>query len=125
MNEIFNGHYLAIVACGISKEKYFYYRGPHAGGAILMAVGNVPKEVYQPIDMSEFANLTMQCIQQFPVDQKIFVESLLQWNKTAYEWQGDILIAHFKQDLYITFERKEEYYRITAMKTKKDEMNGL
>lgn len=118
LNDIFNGHNLSIVACGISKDNYFYYRGPHSGGAVFMAVGNVPSEVNAPVNISEFANLTMQCIQQYPIDHKIFVESLLQWNKTKFDWDKDTLIAHFTQDLYISFEQSGEYYRITEMNTR-------
>ena len=83
-----------------------------------MAVGNVPQEVFQPADISEFANLTVQCIQQYPVDHRIFTESLLQWNRTKYYWDGDTLIAHFSQNLYISFEQSGDYYRITGINTK-------
>ena len=117
LNDMLNGHTLSIVACGISKDNYFYYRGPHSGGAVLLAVGNVPTEVYTPVNIGEFANLTMQCIQQYPVDHKIFAESLLQWNKTSYDWDGDTLVAHFQQDLYITFGQNGEHYCITSMRT--------
>ena len=118
LNDIFNGHTLSIVACGLSKDDYFYYRGPHGGGAVFMAVGNVPREVFRPANISEFANLTVQCIQQYPVDHKIFTESLLQWNRTKYDWDGDTLTAHFSQDLYISFEQSGDYYRITGINTK-------
>jgi len=118
LNDVFNGHNLSIVACGISKDNYFYYRGPHDGGAIFMAVGNVPKEVYMPVNIIEFADLTVQCIQQYPIDHKIFVESLLQWNGTKYDWDKDTLVAHFQQNLHISFEQSGEYYRIAAINTK-------
>ena len=119
LNDVFNGHTLSIVACGLSHNDYFYYKGPHGKGAVMMAVGNVPNNVFTPIDIQEFANLTMQCVQQFPVDHKIFVEALLEWNKTDFTWDNDTLIAHFKQDLFISFEQSQEHYRITAMNTKK------
>ena len=38
MTDIINGHTISIVACGLSKENYFYYRGPHNGGAVYLAV---------------------------------------------------------------------------------------
>ena len=119
LNDIFNGHNLSIVACGLSKENYFYYRGPHSGGAIFMAVGSVPEEVFSSINIQEFANLTMQCVQQFPVDHKIFTEAFLEWNKTPFTWNGNVLTAHFNQDLFITFEQSGQYYRISAMDTQK------
>ena len=118
LDEVFNGQSLSIVACGISKNEYFYFRCPHSNGAALLAVGNLPKEVFTSVGAIEFANLTMQCVQQFPIDHKIFAESLLQWNRTKYDWDGDVLVAHFQQDLYVTFEQSGEYYRITAMNTK-------
>ena len=118
LNDVFNGHNLSIVACGISKDNYCYYRGPHDGGAVFMAVGNVPKEVYSPVNISEFADLTVRCIQQYPIDHKIFVESLLQWNGTKYDWDKDTLVAHFQQNLHISFEQSGEFYRIAAINTK-------
>lgn len=119
LDEIYNGHHLSIVACGLSKDDYFYYRGPHDKGAVLMAVGNLPKEVFSPINLTEFINLTMQCIHQFTIDHKIFVEALLEWNKTSYTWKKDGLIAHFNQDLYISFEKVNDLYRITQINTDK------
>lgn len=83
-----------------------------------MAVGNAPKEVFKNIGIHQFADITMQCVQQFPIDHKIFAESLLQWNRTAYDWNKDTLAAHFSQDLFLTFEQKKTGYRITSMKTK-------
>lgn len=118
LSDILSGHTLSIAACCLSNEDYFYYRGPHNGGAVLMAVGDVPKDVFRKIGIHQFADLTMQCIQQFPVDHKIFVESLLQWNRTGYDWDKDTLTAHFSQDLFLTFEQKETGYRIISMKTK-------
>lgn len=118
LNDIFNGHYLAIVACGISDDQYFYYRGPHDKGAVLMAVGNLPKEVFSAIDMQEFVNLTLQCLEQFPIDHKIFVEGLLQWNKTPYYWKKNILTCCFSNELYLTFEKVDNHYRLISMKNK-------
>ncbi|MBQ9934461.1 MAG: hypothetical protein IJO70_01270 [Lachnospiraceae bacterium] len=111
------GHTLAIVACGVSKGKYCYYRGPHDGGAIMMAVSGLPQEVFTPIDMQRFISTTMECIQQFELDHKIFVESLLMWNGTAYECTGNKVVAHFAQDLMITFEQVGDIVRITDIKT--------
>ncbi len=118
LSELINGHTLSIVACGLSEENYFYYRGPHSGGAVYMAVEYAEKEVMNKIGITLFGQITLQCVKQYPVDHKIFVESLLQWNQTPYEWDGDILIARFPQKLYITFEQSGDNYRIISMKTK-------
>lgn len=118
INDLLNGHTLAIVACGISSENYFYYRCPHSSGAAYLAVEFAERSVLNQINISLFAQITMECVKQYPVDHKIFVESLLQWNKTPYKWKGDTLIAKFPQELLIGFEQKGELYRIVSMKTK-------
>ncbi|MCB6611633.1 hypothetical protein V3C10_19810 [[Clostridium] symbiosum] len=117
LDDTFNGHNLSIAACGISDRELCYYRGPHAGGAVFIAFGNVPKEVFAPVGMVKFTNLTMQCIQQFAVDHKIFVESFLMWNGTAYEKTESRFTAHFEQDLAIEFEEAGGFFRISGIKT--------
>lgn len=117
LDENFYGHTLAIVACGITKGNYCYYRGPHEGGAIMMAFSGMTDEVFAPVDMPKFISTTMDCIQQFYVDHKIFVESFLMWNGTKYEWEGDRIVAHFTQDLEISFEKVDDFWRIAGIKT--------
>ena len=118
LSDIFNGHTLSIVACGLSEENYFYYRGPHNGGAVYLAVEYAQKDILNPVNLTLFAQITMQCVKQYPINHKIFVESLLQWNKTPYTWKGDTLIARFPQELFIGFEQKGEHYRIVSIKTR-------
>lgn len=117
LNHTFNGHSLSIVACGL-LNRCCYYRGPHAGGAIFVAFSNVPQDVFSAIDAAKFSSLTMQCIQQYPIDHKIFVESLLLWNGTPYEWNNLTVTAHFQQDLHIEFEQADAFLRIRSMKSK-------
>ena len=67
--------------------------------------------------MVKFTNLTMQCIQKFAVDHKIFVESFLMWNGTAYEKTDNRFTAHFEQELAIEFEEAGGFFRISGIKT--------
>lgn len=113
-----NGHTLSMVSCGLSEENYFYYRGPYHGGAVYMAVEYTETDVLNKIGITLLGQIIMQGIRQYPVDHKIFAESLLQWNQTPYRWDGDTIIASFPQELFIEFEQKGESYRITSMKTK-------
>lgn len=117
-DDVINGHTISMVACGLSEENYFYYRGPYAGGAVYMAVEFAEKDVLKKANITLFAQITMECIRQYLVDQKIFVESLLQWNHTPYSWNGNLLTARFPQELLIQFEQKDGQYRIISMKTK-------
>lgn len=109
-----NGHTLSIVSCGLADKNYCYYRGPHSGGAILVAFDGVDEKVFTPVDAKDFADIVVRCIQQFSLNHKLFVESFLEWNKTKYKWKENTLIADFEnsQKLEIDFEEKSELARI-------------
>ena len=109
-----NGHTLSIVACGHADKNYCYYYGPHSGGAILVAFDGVDEKVFTPVDAKDFADIVVRCIQQFPLNHKLFIESFLEWNKTKYKWKENTLIADFEnsQKLEIDFEEKSELARI-------------
>ena len=109
-----NGHTLSIVACGLADKNYCYYRGPHSGGAILIAIDGVDEKVFSSVSAKDFVDITIKCIQQFSLNHKIFVESFLEWNKTKYKLQGDTIIADFEKDgkLMIELEKIENSFRI-------------
>ena len=109
-----NGHTLSIVACGLADKNYCYYRGPHSGGAILVAIDGVDEKVFSSVSAKDFVDITIKCIQQFSLNHKIFVESFLEWNKTKYKMQGDTIIADFEKDgkLMIELEKIENNFRI-------------
>jgi len=114
INDELNGHTLSIVACGLADKNYCYYRGPHSGGAILVAIDGVDEKVFSSVSAKDFVDITIKCIQQFSLNHKIFVESFLEWNKTKYKWQGDTIIADFEKDgkLMIELEKIENNFRI-------------
>jgi len=116
ITDIFNGHTLSIVASSIYDENVCYYRGPHSGGAILVAVQNLPQEVFAPVDSLKFTQIAMDSIRQFDVDHEIFIKSFLYQNHTAYECGDKIITAHFEKDLNIYFEDVGEFKRITNIK---------
>ena len=114
INDELNGHTLSIVACGLADKNYCYYRGPHSGGAILIAIDGVDEKVFSSVSAKDFVDITIKCIQQFSLNHKIFVESFLEWNKTKYKLQGDTIIADFEKDgkLMIELEKIENGFRI-------------
>ena len=114
INDELNGHTLSIVACGLADKNYCYYRGPHSGGAILIAIDGVDEKVFSSVSAKDFVDITIKCIQQFSLNHKIFVESFLEWNKTKYKMQGDTIIADFEKDgkLMIELEKIENNFRI-------------
>lgn len=119
LDDTFNGHNLSIVACGISRENYCYYRGPHDNGAVLMAFSGVPDSVFAPVCADDFISTVLDCIQKVSVEHKIFTESFLMWNGTKYDWKGNDLIAHFPQDVVISFEQVQDFWRIASINTVK------
>ena len=114
INDELNGHTLSIVACGLADKNYCYYRGPHSGGAILVAIDGVDEKVFSSVSAKDFVDITIKCIQQFSLNHKLFIESFLSWNKTKCEWKKNTLIADFEnsQKLEIDFEEKTELARI-------------
>ena len=117
LDDIFNGHALSVVACGLS-DRYCYYRCPHSGGSVFVAFSDAPDEVFSSIDAQKFVTLTMQCIQQFDIDHRVFIEGFLTWNHTSYDWDNQTLFAHFQKDLKIAFERTaDNALRICSMDT--------
>ena len=117
LTDVFNGHTLSIVACSVQEEKYCYYRGPHDGGAVFMAFSGVDETVFAPIEAQDFINTTLQCIEQFSVNHRVFVECFLYENGTPYEWQRDSILAHFTQDLRIDFKQAGEFWRISKIQS--------
>lgn len=117
LDETFNGHTLAMVATGISKKEYCYYRGPHDNGAAVMAVSPSDPRVFAPVDMNAFVQWTLSAIQQFDLDHRIFTESFLLWNGTPFEREGEKLVAYFPQRLMIKLEKAGGIDRITDIKT--------
>lgn len=117
LNETFNGHTLAMVATGICRKNYCYYRGPHENGAAVMAVPVRDERVFAQLDMNTFVQWILTAIQSFELNHRIFAESLLLSNGTPFERDGDTLIAYFPQRLMIKLEEAGGITRITDIKT--------
>lgn len=115
LDDDINGHTLSIVACGIQEPPVCYYRCPHANGAAFVALTDIPEDVFQPVDAWKFMNIVAQCLKTHIVDQKIFVESFLNWNQTAYTWNGMVLTAQFHQPMEIEFEIVEGMWRVKQL----------
>lgn len=114
IDENFNGHNFSIITCGLFKKNYCYYRIPHEGGAIYVALTNVDNKVFESIDEKTFISISLECIQQYDLNHKIFIESFLMWNCTDYEWISNYeIIANFSNKIIISF---DEMFRIKSIK---------
>ena len=117
LTDAINGHTLATVACGLSEQNLFYYRCPYDDGAAFIAVLGAPEDVFASlVNAHKVAEILIGCIERFELEHKILIESFLAANGTPYERDGDVLVAHFDQDMRVEFERVSEIYRVKALK---------
>ncbi|MDO4259355.1 MAG: hypothetical protein Q4C87_07535 [Actinomycetaceae bacterium] len=106
-----NAHSLGMIATVTSGANLAYYRGPHEYGSVLMCFP-VPEEVYSPITWTRFIEVIQQCIMA-GVDGRICVESLLLWNGTPYDDEGNTITAHFPEKVTIEFDELRRVAKIT------------
>lgn len=72
--------------------------------AVFLAIENAPKEMFAPLTKYEFITYTVNCISEYPINHKIFLESLLQWSKIEYKWKENMILAYFDDIVSIEFE---------------------
>ena len=77
-------------------------------GTLYYAIKDLPDEVFSPVNLREFSDITVSCIDMYTLNHKLFIESFLKWNKTKYKWQDNSIIADFGKDgeLKIDFEKE-------------------
>ena len=111
-----SGEQLAVVACGLSKGFYCYTKVEEKDYDIYVAFNKLPPEVFRPINAEMFFALAARCFPMFNVEHRVFVESLLQWNGTPYEWKVKKIVAHLDEDVEMTFQEEEGVPSVFAMK---------
>ena len=114
ISEMFTGHTLSTVAAAICEQQVCYYCGPTGSGSVAcLLFSGLPDEVFAPIAAMEFIQTTMRAMNQYPIDHTIFVKSFLYQNGTSYDEDGDAVVAHFDQDVRITFEQTGDVRHIS------------
>ena len=111
-----NENILSAIACGISGENLAFDNIYYSLNSMVIyyAIKGLPNEVFSSVNLSEFVDITSSCTDKHTLNEKLFVESFLKWNKTKYEWQGNKIIADFGKDgkLEIEFEKIGDKYKI-------------
>ena len=113
-----NGNILSAIACGISGENLAFDNikmvYTEMQGTLYYAIKDLPNEVFSPVNLREFSDIIVSCIDMYTLNHKLFIESFLKWNKTKYKWQGDTIIADFGKDgeLKIEFEKVKDNFKI-------------
>lgn len=116
LDDLYNGHNLSTVACGLSNKQYGYYRCAHDQGAAFVAFSDIDENVFKALTVSEFVQTIQDIISQRNVDHKTLVHSLLIWNQTEFDIDQNITTCKFEQELVIEFEEIQNSYRIKEMK---------
>jgi len=113
-----NENILSAIACGISRENLAFDNinmvQTEIEGTLYYAIKDLPDEVFSPVNLREFSDIIVSCIDMYTLNHKLFIESFLKWNKTKYKLQGDTIIADFEKDgkLMIELEKIENSLRI-------------
>ena len=111
-----NENILSAIACGISGENLAFDNIYYSLNSMVIyyAIKGLPNEVFSSVNLSEFFDIISSCTDKHTLNEKLFVESFLKWNKTKYEWQGNKIIADFGKDgkLEIEFEKIGDKYKI-------------
>jgi len=114
LTDVLNGNNLSIVACSICEQNVCFYAGWNPnGGRLFLIFSGLPDEVFAPVNALDFITITMRAMNEFSVDHTIFVKSFLYQNGTPYDEESDTIIAHFDQDVRITFEQAGDSRRIS------------
>ena len=80
LDELHNGHNIAMVCCGISEENVCYYRCPYEGGALFVRISGLPDEVFAPLAPECLARRYMEVIQSFYCDHRLLAAGMLWLN---------------------------------------------
>jgi len=114
-----NENILSATACGISGENLAFDNIYYSVNSMVFyyTIKDLPNEVFSSVNLSEFVDITSSCTDKYTLNEKLFVESFLKWNKTKYKWQGNSIIANFGKDgkLEIEFEKIGDKYKIKKL----------
>ena len=109
LSEEINGHTLSAIACGLSQEPLYYYRCPHAGGAVFVAF--VAGECVAPDgtirsgkDASELISLARDYTGAFQLNHAILSGALLLRNGTKFSEAAGKIVVNFKNDAIFSFD---------------------
>ncbi|WP_299224056.1 DUF6882 domain-containing protein [uncultured Campylobacter sp.] len=103
LSEEINARVLSAIACGLSQEPLYYYRCPHAGGAVFVAFASgecvTPDGTIKPgMDASELISLARDYIGAFQLNHAVLSGALLMRNGTKFSEAAGKIVANFKND---------------------------
>ena len=108
LSEEINARVLSAIACGLSQEPLYYYRCPHAGGAVFVAFASgecvTPDGTIKPgMDASELISSARDYIGAFQLNHAVLSGALLMRNGTKFSEAAGKIVANFKNDALFSF----------------------
>ena len=109
LDEVHNGHDLAMISCGVSHENLCYYRCPYDGGAALVTISGLPEDIFAPVDSTAFLRQYIEIISGFYCDHRLLAAGFLYQNGTPFTESENALTADFgERSLRFLFEQTED-----------------
>ena len=109
LDEVHNGHDLAMISCGVSHENLCYYRCPYDGGAALVTISGLPEDIFAPVDSTAFLRQYIEIISGFYCDHRLLAAGFLYQNGTSFTESENALTADFgERNLRFLFEQTED-----------------
>ncbi len=109
LDELHNGHDLAMICVGVSPDNVCYYRCPYDGGAAFVEIHGLPEEIFAQADDKEFLRQYIQIISGFYCDHRLLAAGFLHQNGTAFTFDESVITAEFgTRKIRLTFERTED-----------------
>ena len=109
LDEVHNGHDLAMISCGVSQENLCYYRCPYDGGAALVTISGLPEDIFAPVDSTAFLRQYIEIISGFYCDHRLLAAGFLYQNGTPFTESENALTADFgERNLRFLFEQTED-----------------
>ena len=117
VDDLVNGYTLSMVAAALRGESCLF-RAPYANGAAYLGFTGLPEQVFSPMGAQELVKLATDCIQQYPLEHKLFLSSLLYQNGCPFQWEGeDSLTAQLDGAPFtFQFQQVEGGWRLSEIK---------
>ena len=119
LDELHNGHNIAMVSVGAAEKCSCYYRCPYNGGALFVQIENLPDEIFAPLDSTSFMRQYLEIISSFYCDHRLLAAGFLYQNGTEFSENGGEIEAFFPdRTLVFSFESAEGFCRVYNVSSK-------
>lgn len=118
LDELHNGHNIAMVCMSISEKNVCYYRCPYNGGAMFAQIEGLPEEIFAPLTEAELMRQYIEVIRGFYCDHKLLAAGMLWLNGNEFTDGGSFIDGVFgDKTLRFIFEEADGLNRVVNIET--------